>query len=94
VHPTWYDTASRVVLEALASGAPAITTARDGNADLAVEAGGAALDDPGDDAALARAIGEVAARVDRERARAVAERLPEERMLDEVVEALRCASSS
>ena len=67
---------------------------RDGNADLAVEAGGVALDDPDDDAALARAVGDVLARADRERARAVAERLPEEKMLDEVVEALACASSS
>jgi glycosyltransferase involved in cell wall biosynthesis len=94
VHPTFYDTASRVVLEALAAGAPAITTVRDGNADLAVDAGGVALEDPGDDAALARAVGEVLGRADRERARAVAERLPEEKMLDEVVEALACASSS
>jgi UDP-glucose:(heptosyl)LPS alpha-1,3-glucosyltransferase len=94
VHPTWYDTAALVVLEALACGTPVVTTARDGNADLAVEAGGAALDDPGDARALARAVEEVLARASPERARAVAARFPARRMLDEVVEVLACASSS
>lgn len=91
VHPTYYDTASLVVLEALASGTPPITTVRDGNADLAVEGGGAALDRPGDATALASAIEEVCARIDADRARAVAERFDETAMLDKVVE---CISSS
>lgn len=91
VHPTFYDTAATVVLEALASGVPAVTTARDGNADLAVEGGGAAIGDPRDARALARAVEEALARRSPERARAVAERFPEEAMLDRVVEAV-CGS--
>ena len=91
VHPTWYDTASLVVLEALASGTPPITTTRDGNADLAEEGGGAVLSDPGDARALARAVEEVLARADAGRARAVAERFCADAMLDRVVETL-CAS--
>ena len=93
VHPTWYDTASLVVLEALASGTPVITSMRDGNADLAVEGGGAAVNDPGDDEALARAIEAVAASADPGRARAVAERYGEQAMLDRVVEVV-CGSAS
>ncbi|MHC4934003.1 MAG: glycosyltransferase family 4 protein, partial [Planctomycetota bacterium] len=94
VHPTYYDTASRVVMEALASGTPAITTWRDGNADLAEEGGGAALDRPGDAAALAAAVERVLAAADPDRARAVAERFPATEMFDRVVETLTepCAS--
>jgi glycosyltransferase involved in cell wall biosynthesis len=88
VHPTWYDTASLVVLEALASGTPPVTTVRDGNADLAIEGGGAALERPGDSVALADAIREVIARADAGRCRAVAERFDETEMLDRVVEVL------
>jgi len=95
IHPTYYDTASLVVPEALASGTPAITTVRDGNADLAAQCG-RALADPADDGALARAIGELLAE-DRDalatRARTVAEPFESERRLDEVVEAV-CGSSS
>jgi UDP-glucose:(heptosyl)LPS alpha-1,3-glucosyltransferase len=93
VHPTWYDTASLVVLEALASGTPAITTARDGNADLAEIGGGEILADPGDASALARAIERVYATATPELARAVAEKFPERRMLDETIDTL-CGSSS
>jgi UDP-glucose:(heptosyl)LPS alpha-1,3-glucosyltransferase len=93
VHPTWYDTASLVVLEALASGTPAITTARDGNADLAEIGGGEILEDPGDASALARSIERVYATASPELARAVAEKFPETRMLDEAIDAL-CGSSS
>lgn len=93
VHPTWYDTASLVVLEALASGTPAITTTRDGNADLAEIGGGEALENPGDASALARSIERVYATASPELARAVAEKFPAPRMLDEVVDTL-CGSSS
>jgi UDP-glucose:(heptosyl)LPS alpha-1,3-glucosyltransferase len=93
VHPTWYDTAALVVLEALASGTPVVTTVRDGNADLADLAGGEALEDPGDASALARSIERVCATASPELARAVAEKFPEDRMLDEVIGTL-CGSSS
>lgn len=93
VHPTWYDTAALVVLEALASGTPAITTTRDGNADLAEIGGGEVLEDPADASALARSIERVYATASPELARAVAEKFPEARMLDEVVDTL-CGSSS
>jgi UDP-glucose:(heptosyl)LPS alpha-1,3-glucosyltransferase len=93
VHPTWYDTAATVVLEALASGTPPITTTRDGNADLAGEGGGVVLEDPGDAESLAQAIERLPAQPEADRARAVAERFSAEAMLDAVVETV-CNSSS
>jgi len=93
VHPTWYDSAALVVLEALASGTAVVTTVRDGNADLAELAGGEALEDPGDASALARSIERVFATASPELARAVAGKFPEDRMLDEVIGTL-CGSSS
>jgi glycosyltransferase involved in cell wall biosynthesis len=97
VHPTYYDTAARVVLEALASGTAAVTTERDGNADLARAGGGAVLTDPGDAAALAGAVERLLA-VDRRtraaRARAAAEEHPKESWLDKTVEAITCGSDS
>ncbi|MHC4491862.1 MAG: glycosyltransferase family 4 protein [Planctomycetota bacterium] len=97
VHPTYYDTAARVVLEALASGIPAVTTERDGNADLARAGGGEVLEDPGDAAALAGAVERLLA-VDRgtraARARATAEEHSKESWLDRTVEAITCGFSS
>ncbi len=57
VHPTWYDPASRVVLEALCCGLPVVTTAFNGAAEV-VEPGrtGEVLEDPGDAAGLCAAI--------------------------------------
>lgn len=57
VHPTWYDPASRVVLEALCCGLPVVTTAFNGAAEV-VEAGrtGEVVEDPGDVAGLCAAI--------------------------------------
>ncbi|MCS7237325.1 MAG: glycosyltransferase family 4 protein [Thermoguttaceae bacterium] len=54
VHPTWYDSCSLAVLEALACGLPVITTAQNGASEL-MEDGkdGFVLDDPGDIAELA-----------------------------------------
>ncbi|MHC4848739.1 MAG: glycosyltransferase family 4 protein [Planctomycetota bacterium] len=88
VHPTFYDSAASVVLEALACGLPVISTVRDGNSDLAVEAGGAALENPRDWRALLGAVREVAARADTDLCRSVAERFPRNTMLDEVVRLL------
>lgn len=97
VHPTYYDTAARVVLEALASGTAVVTTERDGNADLARAGGGAVMADPGDAAALAGAVERLLA-VDRkartERARAIAEEHPKESWLDRAVEMITCRSGS
>ncbi|MEM7680444.1 MAG: glycosyltransferase family 4 protein [Planctomycetota bacterium] len=61
VHPTHYDPSSKVVLEGLLYGLPAITTTYNGAADhlLPPEAPaprGIVLDDPADDAALADAL--------------------------------------
>ena len=94
VHPTYYDTAARVVLEALASGTPAITTVRDGNADLAAEGGGEVLARPDDPRALACAVRRVLQVDVTDRARAVAEQHPQETCLDRTVEAITCASTS
>ena len=91
VHPTHYDTASLVVLEALASGTPPITTVRDGNADLAQAGGGAALSRPGDPALLCEAVLTLLATSRSEaadRARAGVEEYPLAKMLDRVVETL------
>jgi glycosyltransferase involved in cell wall biosynthesis len=57
VHPTWSDHCCLVVLEALASGLPVITTARDGASEL-IEPGvqGLVLEQPGDVGALTNAL--------------------------------------
>jgi UDP-glucose:(heptosyl)LPS alpha-1,3-glucosyltransferase len=61
VHPTFYDPCSLVVLEALASGCPVVTTRRNGASEW-FEAGrhGLVIDDPRDTDALAKAIGALA----------------------------------
>lgn len=57
VHPTWYDPCSRVVLEAIIRGLPAVTTAWNGAADAVRRFdAGAVVDQPTDIAALAEAI--------------------------------------
>ena len=96
VHPTYYDTAALVVMEALASGTPAVTTKRDGNADLARAGGGEVLAAPGDAAALQSAVDRLL-RLDRDAqaatARAAAEPFSAEAKLDEMVGVL-CGSAS
>ena len=59
VHPSYYDACSLVVLEALASGIPVITTTANG-AGMFVGAGGRVIP-PADPAALAQAMREVCA---------------------------------
>jgi len=57
VHPTFYDSCSLTVLEALASGIPVITTRFNGAAEIIIsEKGGKVLDNPRDLKALAEAI--------------------------------------
>lgn len=57
VHPTFYDSCSLTVLEALASGVPVITTRFNGAADVMIsDEGGKVLDDPKDVKRLAEAI--------------------------------------
>lgn len=57
VHPTFYDPASKVTLEATYFGLPVITSIYDGSADMIKDAGsGLVLTDPGDPAQLAEYI--------------------------------------
>ena len=57
VHPTFYDSCSLTVLEALASGLPAVTTRFNGAADAILsDESGKILEDPADAEALADAI--------------------------------------
>jgi UDP-glucose:(heptosyl)LPS alpha-1,3-glucosyltransferase len=57
VHPTFYDSCSLTVLEALASGLPVITTRFNGAADVIVsEEGGKVIEDPADAENLAESI--------------------------------------
>jgi UDP-glucose:(heptosyl)LPS alpha-1,3-glucosyltransferase len=58
VHPTWYDPCSLVVLEALASGLPVVTTRFNGAAELITEGReGFLLDSPADVRSLADRMG-------------------------------------
>lgn len=79
VHPTWRDTSALVVLEALASGIPVITTSAAGEARTLRAETGSVIEQPGDVEALAAAlstwIGRVSARsIDHEAVRASVER--------------------
>ena len=57
VHPTFYDPCSRVVLEAMVSGLPCVTTRWDGAAEMIVDGvNGYVLNDPGDVEALAERV--------------------------------------
>ncbi len=57
VHPTFYDPCSLVVLEALASGVPVLTTRRNGASELMTDGReGVIIDGPEDEAALAAAL--------------------------------------
>lgn len=65
VHPTWYDPSSKVVIESLLMGCPAITTAFNGAAEVLERAGadgpaGRVLADPADAGALAGAMASLA----------------------------------
>ncbi len=75
VHPTFYDTCSLVVLEALASGLPVVTSRMSGIDELLSDGEDALLlDDPGDAEGLARLLGDLSDRQRRERVAAAARR--------------------
>ncbi|MEM6334849.1 MAG: glycosyltransferase family 4 protein [Planctomycetota bacterium] len=84
VLPTFYDPSSKVVIESLMMGVPAITTRFNGAADFVVPGGGAAdrgvvIDDPGDAGALAEAmVGMMDEQRRRACARAIGDELVEE----------------
>jgi len=67
-HPTWRDTSGLVVLEALASGVPTITTRAAGEAAAVHETCGSVIERPGDIDALTAAL---ALWIDRVRARSI-----------------------
>jgi UDP-glucose:(heptosyl)LPS alpha-1,3-glucosyltransferase len=72
VHPTFYDSCSLTVLEALASGIPVITTRFNGAADVIIsDEGGKVLHDPKDVKTLAEAIAVFLGREGREKARRI-----------------------
>jgi UDP-glucose:(heptosyl)LPS alpha-1,3-glucosyltransferase len=57
VHPTFYDSCSLTILEALASGLPVVTSRFNGAADIITsDKGGKVIENPADPASLARAI--------------------------------------
>jgi UDP-glucose:(heptosyl)LPS alpha-1,3-glucosyltransferase len=72
VQPTYYDPCSLVVLEALASGMPAITTAVNGASELMTPAMGEVLSSPSDHAGLVRAMARFLDPTERQRSSAMA----------------------
>jgi UDP-glucose:(heptosyl)LPS alpha-1,3-glucosyltransferase len=88
VHPTFYDSCSLTVLEALAAGLPAVTTRFNGAAQaITSREGGTVIDDPTDAAKLAAAVALYADPSTRAAARIVArawmEEYPPERNVEE-----------
>jgi UDP-glucose:(heptosyl)LPS alpha-1,3-glucosyltransferase len=75
VHPTFYDPSSKVVIESLMMGVPAISTAYNGASDMIVDSGagyvrGRVIADPSDIEGLAGAMSELSD--ERERGRCIA----------------------
>ena len=108
VLPTWYDPASKVVIESLMMGVPAISTRFNGASDLitGLNGDGAGQDsgrrgrviaDPGDADALAQAMAELADPAERDRCRAasagLADQLDMARHVDRLEQVLRAAAS-
>ncbi len=96
--PTFYDPAPLATLEAMACGTPVVTTRASGHAEAAVEGGGEAVEDPWDEAVLARATGRVLA-LARDgglvpRCRAAAERHSWKRHLDRLEAIYREAAAA
>jgi UDP-glucose:(heptosyl)LPS alpha-1,3-glucosyltransferase len=94
VHPTFYDPCSLVVLEALASGLPVITTRRNGAGGIILEGQeGFVLDDPRDVEALAEKILSLSQpsmlKVTSRAARRLGERYSHERCYQEMLKAFQ-----
>jgi UDP-glucose:(heptosyl)LPS alpha-1,3-glucosyltransferase len=79
---SWYDACSRVVLEAVGLSLPAITTARNGAAELLADGGGWVIDTPADDAGLLAALDEMADPAERARVAQVCSRRAESISID------------
>jgi UDP-glucose:(heptosyl)LPS alpha-1,3-glucosyltransferase len=96
-YPTFYDPCSLVVLEALASGIPAVTTEANGAGEWILPGGGEVVADPRDGGALASALARTAARArapeTRDAARRSAEAAGGVGRLGEVLDLLRAATS-
>lgn len=98
VHPTFYDSCSLTVLEALAAGLPAVTTRFNGAAQvIASQEGGMVIDDPADAHELAAAVALYADPSMRAAARIVArawmEQYPPSRNVEETERAYYAALS-
>ncbi len=97
VHPTWYDPCSLVVLEALASGLPTITTRFNGASEMMADCGaGIVLESPRPVERLAEAMGRLL-NVETRRgmavaARRVAENYPQERNFQAMLDCLTRAA--
>ncbi len=79
LHPTWYDPCSRVVLEALALGIPAVTTRWNGAAEVMTPGThGQIVDEPDDPARLAHAIEQALSAECMRRSRTDAERIAQQ----------------
>jgi len=76
VHPTFYDPASKVVIESLLMGVPAISTSYNGASDLIGSDRGRVIDDPADAVALADAMQALADPAERARCREAIAAMP------------------
>lgn len=86
---SWYDACSRVVLESVRWGLPAITTAYNGAAEALAEGAGRVVESPQDSPAILRAMAELADPARRQQCRqacaAAADRLSMDRHVEELL---------